>query len=959
MTQLCRERTHVLPEEKNFYEGYRWALVPFLSFGQIAERVQALISEDLSSRPDWCKVEWGINLYMLSAAAADIADDYLVKGVYNFSKLSDYVSIARRPVDLLRDISIFSARLRGSLLDGGMKEWRGKWAQWLLTVSGLLIDNRVPDGKVQNDLREALSPLIRHDFPEDLLSKRIRIPAAYRSQDLTHHDFVSLGSKYAEKNPDRSLPYLVVGLRTAGSYIAPLISAYLMKQGYEQVSHITLRPKNFVHPWDEERLRNYIKPETRIVIADEPPSTGKTIARCIEILKDSGDGRNNRTTVLAPTHPAKRDWLDASIKALLSGVEIISLAPEEWHKHRLLEPGEFRTAVLPYFTEMGFEDIEVSETEETERINRLLSRNPDNSYHVRLKKVFCVSYGKDAERKSLYMMAKSVGWGWLGYHAALAADTLRGFTPSVYGIKNGMMFLEWVKDREEAVTIHEDKDALAEKLSAYISQRTNKLRLHENPMPFLSGYLDGGLQSIAIILSKAYGPKVSKLKRDLIRKALEKLECPVPTFLDSRMSKNEWVDSTAGLVKTDFEHHGFSKTASHNIVDPAYDISVAMLEFELSGNAEDKLLDNYIRNTGDRTIHERLFFYKLLAGEESLTDSLGKLNRTEYSPAYSEFNDRYVRSWNFLVSETTRHSAGYCEGEPVRSWGSPLFIMDIDDVLDKNFFGFPSTTANGILAVSMLRKHGICSAFNTARSLEEVRLYCKHYGFAGAGAEYGSVIWDAIRGRAEVQISEEALRELDLVRQELSKIPGVFVNPSYKYSIRAYSFDRQRTVPIPVATVGTLFSRLGIAHLSSKRSYIDTAICARTIDKGTALLGLKRTGGLNGVKTYAIGDSDADLPMLIAADKGFLVNNSTIQLKRTARNYGVTVVRSSFQSGLLEAVDSLLHGGKGKNNCEACRSVVERYDNSRDLYFQTLKVADESELSHWLHAFDRNIFKMF
>jgi hydroxymethylpyrimidine pyrophosphatase-like HAD family hydrolase len=442
-----------------------------------------------------------------------------------------------------------------------------------------------------------------------------------------------------------------------------------------------------------------------------------------------------------------------------------------------------------------------------------------------------------------------------------------------------------------------------------------------------------------------------------VRRQLERLACPVPTLLDSRMMKKEWVNSAGGLLKTDFEHHGFSKTASHNIVDPAYDIAWAMLEFELSDSERRNLVGTYIRKTADESVRKRLIYYTLLSGNESMNESMQKLNMIEHYTQYQELNRTYIRSWNFMVTEASHYSASFCEGQAVKRWGTPMFVMDIDDVLDKNIFGFPSTTANGIRALSVLRAHNVCSIINTARSLEEVKDYCKHFGFAGGIAEYGSVIWDDVDKKVEILVTPSALEELTAIRSALREIPGVFVNPLYENSIRAYCFDGRRTVPVPQATIGELFSKLGIQEVTAKRSYIDTALTARSVDKGKALLRVKNLKQLNGGRVGAIGDTEADLPMLIASDKGFLVANSTVELKRKARLFGISVASSSFQSGLLECVNRFLHGD-GKP-CERCTSVLVRMENHSDPFWQILNIADLPPFRHLLRLFDKDILKTF
>jgi hydroxymethylpyrimidine pyrophosphatase-like HAD family hydrolase len=945
----------LLKEEKEFYEKYGWALMPFLSFQQIIEKLSVLIDEDLNSKPDWCRREWNINLYMLSSAAIDLVDDYLVRGVINLAEVADHIPFLGKPIKGIEEASKFGSRIRGALWDREIRKWRAEWSEWLYHVCQPLVRGKISDTTDQEALKEELIPLLHYTFPRKLLEMRMRIPAAYRSQDLSHYDFTALGKEYAAKHHDHDGSRMIIGLRSAGSYIAPLVCCCLREEGFRQVSFMTIRPKSFIHPQDEAQLKKSSLSYDRFIVVDEPPSTGKSVARCVEIMKSLGI-ENRKITIMLPIHPAGEDWLSASLTYSLQECELITLPPGEWYKEKLLRTETFQDCIAPYFAELGLDKFEIAEDPYIEKVNKELAMNPDKGFHRRLKRVFKVNCSHDSgSHDSVFVMAKSVGWGWLGYHAPLATQHLSEFIPRVYGVRNGMLFMEWVGSSDQKRNEQNFQDNKVQRLSAYIIRRTNQLRLIENPMPFLNDYTDSGFQPIAAILSRAFSSKVKILKRGWLTKQLEEIGCPVPTFLDSRMSKEEWVDSQGKLLKTDFEHHGFSKTASHNIVDPAYDMAAAMLEFELSEKEKEDLENAYMEGTEDVSVEKRLFFYKLLCGSEAMSESLRMLNKVEYSSIYRDLNRNYINAWNFLVSESARASAKLCVGEPVRRWFEPIFVMDVDDVLDKNIFGFPSTTANGIMSLSLLRTHGICSAINTARSLEEVKDYCRQYGFVGGIAEYGSLLWDDIDQKAEVMVPEEAMDELEKIRSALGKIPGIFVNPYYQYSIRAYIFDWQRTHPLPDATIGELFRLLGTKFLKAKKSYIDTAIIASSVDKGKSMLRLKELKGLNHNKMGAIGDTESDLPMLLVADQGFLVANGGANLKQLARKYGVTVTNSSYQTGLLEAVQTFLHGSSVAE-CEQCKQVTRGLESNKDLFSNLLKISDLSTVQHWLRAIDRNVF---
>ena len=63
------------------------------------------------------------------------------------------------------------------------------------------------------------------------------------------------------------------------------------------------------------------------------------------------------------------------------------------------------------------------------------------------------------------------------------------------------------------------------------------------------------------------------------------------------------------------------------------------------------------------------------------------------------------------------------------------------------------------------------------------------YRLPGGVAELGSVFWDAVRDWEVPLIDAEAAAQIDNLREEIQKLPGVFIDPENRYSIRAYRFQ--------------------------------------------------------------------------------------------------------------------------------------------------------------------------
>src|SRR5262249_28046983 len=280
-------------------------------------------------------------------------------------------------------------------------------------------------------------------------------------------------------------------------------------------------------------------------------------------------------------------------------------------------------------------------------------------------------------------------------------------------------------------------------------------------------------------------------------------------------------------------------------------------------------------------------------------------NDPRLSHRYQEFNQQYIEAWYFLTLHTMRFCAGFCRQPEVRRWRAPLVVLDIDGVLDKQIFGFPSTTAAGIRAVSLLHAHDFAVMVNTARPMTEVKAYCRAYGFVGGVADYGGAVWDAVSGREQILVSPESLDQIEMVKSALRQIPGVFLSDLYRHSIRAYTYERGTTVPLPTVLIRSLMARLKPTRLSFHQTFTDTTILAKEVDKCKGLLELLRLVGQDNVETLAVGDSEPDLAMFQVAKRCFAPSH--ISCRAIAKLLGCQISDRPFQTGLLSIVYSLIH----------------------------------------------------
>jgi hypothetical protein len=463
-------------------------------------------------------------------------------------------------------------------------------------------------------------------------------------------------------------------------------------------------------------------------------------------------------------------------------------------------------------------------------------------------------------------------------------------------------------------------------------------------LPELDRHHLKGMVLLAGELSRAFGSKhAAVLKRVRLCRELARRACPVPTLIDAKMRLLEWVQGPASLLKTDFEHHGMGKTAL-NVTDPAYDLAEASMHLGLSPAEEQVLIQRYRQDSGDRDVEERLFPYKLLAGIYALKSAMSNLRDPRLRPRHQEFNQDYIEAAHFLTVHTARF-CGPLSGRPdAPAWRSPLVVLEIDGVLDKLIFGYPSTTAAGMEALRVLHAHGVGVALNSARTLDEIREYSRTYGCAGGVAEGGSVAWDAVSDRTRVLVTEESADQLQRLARALRRIPGVFLNDRYRHSLRAYGYEGGRTVPLPKALLEGTIADLGLDRLRLHQTWLDSTVRAREVDKGKGLLAMLALAGVENDETIAIGDSEADLAMFRVASRSYAPRH--ISARSTARMLGCRIAGRAYQPGLLSAVRSIVHP-RG----ERCPRCEEGGRPAADgLFWDLLKEADRRPLYSLLLA---------
>jgi hydroxymethylpyrimidine pyrophosphatase-like HAD family hydrolase len=902
---------HPLPDEVKFYSGYGWTLSPYLTVRHAIEHLDCEITKLQAMPSGWQHEEIVTNVYLLSCGLLNCIEEYL-RGPA--SKLPSRLAGIKAARSVMRALEVLSARPRVRRL-GQVLRWRERWLIFLHDFLSRTV-SEIPDAASIAEAGVNLGSILKTRLPADLMREQVRLASPFRHHDLTHHDVIAMGERYLECAPRRAQKMLLVGLRTSGSYFVPLLRAFFGTRGYSAVSLLTLNPKKGASIREWKEMKRHAEQGYSAIVVDDSPDTGGTLLAAMTILRRAGFGQN-KVKIVIPAHRARPDLHKQFPQDL-----VISHEPDQWRKCKLLEAEAVQKRLSQYFGA----PVTVSTNERVEAMNAQLRRSVSDERGTPLKQIFEVCLdGRQRQGERRFILAKSVGWGWLGYHAFLAGYRLSNFVPPVLGLRDGILYTEWLSnDAAEKTRIVDWRDSL-DTVASYIATRTRKLRLqgHAVALVGVSGH-DNGVRLLKQTLCKAYGCfPTNIIAQRSIRRSLRGWQCNYPTLIDGNMRLIEWLFGGRGLLKVDYEHHGLGKSEV-NTVDPGYDLAQVVLDWKLSASEERRLIERYVEESGDADVERRLMLNKLLAGLWTMKQAHEHLfANARLAERQQEFHRQFMAAWDFLTIQFARFCGSQCTSETSPNWNGPLTFLDLDGVFDRRPFGFPTTSAAGIEALRLLLSHGLSVALNTARSVSEVKAYCEAYSLAGGVAEHGGYIWDAVNRRGRSLISEETTVQFETLRNRLRQMPGVFLDDRHQYSIRAFTYlekprrlrDRLANVvlsrgvgdgvvaPLSTLLVGHLFAELGLDRLSFHHTEIDTTIVAAETDKGCGLLALRDWVSEEKAETIAIGDGRHDLAMFRVASRSFAPAN--IGCAREAQLFGCRIVNQPYQRGLLEIAEKL------------------------------------------------------
>lgn len=904
--------------------------------------------------------DW-LDSFLFAAGMNQVAEDYLHRDVAMLARVTN--ALARQPsriAAVTRTVARSARRVGLSLREKSPKERSVRlWQEKLALLTQALADRVAgPPGEAAvRELDDPAAAVLRRlpSLARALRCRILQMPTCFQSLDQRPSDCGLLVERFADRWPDRGRAIRVLGLRTSGSYLAPLIVAYMKQAGYTDVKAWTVRPGQDMYQHERDRLRSLVQSDALLVMIDDPPKTGKSLAVAAQDLELSGLPRE-RIVMLAPlTGPT------SAAPERLEGYQTVALRWPRWSIHERLRSKvvkldldrllKGRDVAVPG-PGGGSETIKVRAVTSIQRlpvppIGDLKGGSPVRR-HVRAVFEIGLRDGLGREVRH-HVYAKGVGLGYFGRHSLAVARALEGFVPETYGLSDGLLFRAWAPEGAR-IRRPESVSGMAERVAAYILARRAKLAVPTDISERLVG-LNPVWQRVADIIAAAFGGARSLVRPFTHRAAQRLLRVAKPSVIDGSMAVCQWFGDPLnphGLLKVDYDERAYSN--QDTVVDQLYsfdsvfDLAAAATDLQLSGSEDEGValaaaLRNAFETVAGRVSEERWLLYQLLvlkSYRQFLESMRSELDERTYHELASDtipllesgaMADEVDRMCELMARLDQRYLFASFLEDLTLSEDGPLCAIDIDGVLETDRLGYSSITPLGALVLRTLVSHGFRPILATGRSVKEVRDRCRTLGLAGGVAEYGAAVYDLRGDRVHELLTNEHRDDLERLRSALAAVQSVHIASGYRRAVRASFVTDGERRPVPRSMVQSILDECGLAgRVRSVHGWAQTDFMVEGVDKGSGLRALLEVLDPSSISksqdslAFAVGDGAEDVPMLAMAKLRVVPANAEPAVAAS----GARVLRRRHQGGLAEGVRLLI--GHRPGGCARCRPAATTGD---------------------------------
>jgi hydroxymethylpyrimidine pyrophosphatase-like HAD family hydrolase len=763
----------------------------------------------------------------------------------------------------------------------------------------------------------------------------VKLPTCYRSLDQQPADCLLMARALACAGVAPTTPLLVLGLRTSGSYLGPLLHASLERTGFDQVRSITVRPRQPWSPEHREHLGRIAEAGGLCLVIDDPPKRGRAMVEVTSRLEDIGLAPESIALVLPVIDPAPLQ------RPELAAYAAYTLERRAWTIQARLKPEKVRAALRPMLEgnvvtlfEAGAKPrtVEVAAVENVRRLPLPASVGVAERARRHLAALYKVAIRTPhGEGLELSVYVKGTGLGYLGRHSIDVASALEGLVPEVYGATGGLMYRAWVPEEWRVTAPTPD---LARSIAGYAATRRRRLAVDEDVSLRLVG--GGPLWKLAAVpLERAFGRAAPAFRAINLEVARRLTRADRPAVWDGSMALSNWIEvkgSRGGHLKVDFDERAFANQDSLGDEMYCYDVDAdvaataadalrsARRDPDRLGFAE-SLRAAYEAEIGTPIGEEKWLLYQLVWLQHQRDLMVERLD-----PGDGD-RRRVRRRWHHILDLEAamalvhqRYYAAVFFGDLAVPATGRLCAIDIDGVLETLQLSFPAITPAGAVALRRLNRHGFRTLLATGRSLADVVARCDAYGTVGGVAEYGAAVYDAASGTSELLVSGAQAAQLEALRGILQGLIDVELDPAYTGVIRAYKRGRRDARHrLSDEVVGAALAMLPagepmtVVHGGQQTDFVPAGI-----DKGAGIRALARRLGAAGdgpPLAMACGDAFTDIPMMAEAQVSYAPANADAVLRDAG---GFQLMTRPCQAGLLDAVNDLL--GHPPGACQECSS---------------------------------------
>ncbi|TMC54323.1 MAG: hypothetical protein E6J20_04440 [Chloroflexi bacterium] len=859
-----------------------------------------------------------VDSYLAVASMCQVVSDYLHRDAGDLRRIRKYASRLRKPAGGAAGLVLRATEATSRLLRVRREQNLVRHLESLEAFAGRLADALW--GAAATDVSELRREWRGLSGAEGLPLRQIAIPPrCFFTFDQRPEDCIALAERFACVRPDRQRPVLVIGVRTSGCFMAPIVATALRKAGFTHVEWTSRRPGQPELPRDRRLLRQAAAAAAEVVIVDDPPTSGGSVARTADELVAHGIDAE-RVTLLLQLFPGAAGWSER-----LKPWRQVRLEWQEWHVHSLLDEG----AVADTLSEL-------LETRVARAVRKEWS-HMDRRTHVRAR--FDVQIlGADGAYETGGVLVTGVGLGLFADAAAAIGARLGGLVPDIHGTKDGLMYREWIP---ASASIDESdpiqRAALARHLARYAMQRASLLPVHDDLSARLAGH-DAVWEQAARWLAVGFGRLALPLRPVLHSAAKRLLHAARPSLIDSDMGPGQWFQVNGTVLKRDFAEAPFVYQVPLSY-DAAYDVAAAAAQRLPDEDFGACAREEFDAATGVEIDDARWFLYQVVSQADRRDTILRK--ETANGDSHAALVELLTDGERRAASLHRKFMAHRYLHDAIASVKGELCAIDIDGVLESGPWWYSSPSGHALLALRALTRHGFRPVIATGRSLTDVVQRCRDYRLAGGVAEYGSVMHDAVSGMSQTLISRDELEDLAALRRALLEVEGVELDPAFQFSIRGFTIRRGRRCAIDLEVAERVVAAAGLSHrIRIEQGWAQTDFVAVEVDKRTGLQALARHLGVEYQPplALAVGDSVPDLSMFRLARLAAVPANAEPGLEAGT---GAVRCRGSYGEGLAQAAGLMI--GHNPGRCPECAAPAAG-DSNIELVLALLEVGGASGL---------------